>query len=130
MVGEGGEEDTAGTDGDDESEEDDTKEKKDPEKEGAKTPGLALGPSKQDPRESLSSLLDRPGSKAMAPPPPPDWVEVGVSSHWQLISAPSGAEEEQGGAKEPVQGAGYRYLLTHFPYRLLLLTLCVSRCKD
>ena len=66
-------EDTAGTDGDDESEEDDK------DKSGT-TPGLHIGQTQTDGRESLAKLLDTPGNikegattgQAM----PPDWVVV------------------------------------------------------
>ena len=64
-------EDTAGTDGDDESEEDDK------DTAGA-TPGLHLGNGLCDGRESLAKLLDTPGTKesSASPPVPPDWVVV------------------------------------------------------
>jgi len=69
------EEDTAGTDGDDESEEEDKlKEKR------LTTPGLSLAKENMDGREKLAKLLDTPcenNSKEKSPTPPPaDWVEV------------------------------------------------------
>jgi len=67
------EEDTAGTDGDDESEEDVKEDKK------QTTPGLVLAKEDVDGREKLSKLLDTPttpNKKKSPTPPPADWVEV------------------------------------------------------
>jgi len=82
------EEDTAGTDGDDESEEDDrTKE------EGSKaiiTPGLNLVSDKEDGRERLAKLLDTPSpdnkDPSVSPPLPPDWVVVKKKSKEERAS--------------------------------------------
>jgi len=73
-------EDTAGTDGDDESEE----ELKD---KVVKTPGLTLGNSKKDLREELSHLLDKPEVVKVTPPPTPEWVEVRKKSKEERRSA-------------------------------------------
>merc|ERR1740128_543170 len=78
-------EDTAGTDGDDESEEDD--------KDKGVTPGLHLGQTKADGRESLAKLLDTPGVKegAATKSVNPDWVVVKKKSKEE--KAASGARE-------------------------------------
>merc|ERR1719394_215527 len=68
-------EDTAGTDGDDESEEDDQK-----TNASKPTPGLNPGKDKEDGRERLAKLLDTPSpprkDSSKSPPIPPDWVVV------------------------------------------------------
>ena len=75
-------EDTAGTDGDDESEEDD---------KDKMTPGLHLGQSQADGRESLAKLLDTPGQvKENSSSPstlPPDWVVVKKKSKEEKASS-------------------------------------------
>ena len=75
-------EDTAGTDGDDESEEDD---------KDKVTPGLHLGQSLADGRESLAKLLDTPGqamdNSAAQSTLPPDWVVVKKKSKEEKASS-------------------------------------------
>ena len=75
-------EDTAGTDGDDESEEDD---------KDKMTPGLHLGQSQADGRESLAKLLDTPGQVKENSSPqatlPPDWVVVKKKSKEEKASS-------------------------------------------
>ena len=85
VVGLEGEEDTAGTDGDDESEE---------EKDTANinsnsnTPGLVIGAPAKDPREVLSNLLEDKKGEAPSVPQTPQWVEVRKKSKEERRSQP------------------------------------------
>ena len=78
VVGLDGEEDTAGTDGDDESEE---------EEKGKTTPGLVLGAPAKDTRGVLSNLLEDRGEMASIPQTP-QWVEVRKKSKEERRSQP------------------------------------------
>ena len=84
----GEEEDTAGTDGDDESEEDD---RSGGEVSRKVTPGLNLDRDKEDGRERLAKLLDSPSPKndkepSDSPPLPQDWVVVKKKSKEERAS--------------------------------------------
>merc|ERR1719234_2007788 len=80
-----GDEDTAGTDGDDESEE---------EEKTNSTPGLVIGSSapavKKDPREVLSNLLieENRGELVQSVPQTPQWTEVRKKSKEERRSQP------------------------------------------
>ena len=83
VVGLEGEEDTAGTDGDDESEEE-----KDTANSNSNTPGLVIGAPAKDPREVLSNLLEDKKGEALSVPQTPQWVEVRKKSKEERRSQP------------------------------------------
>ena len=83
VVGLEGEEDTAGTDGDDESEEE-----KDTANSNSNTPGLVIGAPAKDPREVLSNLLEDKKGEAPSVPQTPQWVEVRKKSKEERRSQP------------------------------------------
>ena len=76
-------EDTAGTDGDDESEEE-----KDTANSISNTPGLVIGAPAKDPREVLSNLLEDKKGEAPSVPQTPQWVEVRKKSKEERRSQP------------------------------------------
>ena len=83
-------EDTAGTDGDDESEEDDKALEKADDSKSSATPGLNLNRDQEDGRERLAKLLDTPGTPSKdtkkSPPLPADWVIVKKKSKEERAS--------------------------------------------
>ena len=83
VVGPEGEEDTAGTDGDDESEEE-----KDTANSNSNTPGLVIGAPAKDPRDVLSNLLEDKKGEAPSVPQTPQWVEVRKKSKEERRSQP------------------------------------------